>query len=158
VEPQVHIRAARDADGAALIELIRSIFAEYDGVLFVLDEMPELEHIAEDFVSAGGRFWCAELQGRLVGCIGYAPMGGGVELKKLYVAEDQRRAGLATRLVALVERAARDRGACFIELWSDVKFDAAHRFYQRLGFDPDGRTRALHDASDTYEYYFRKQL
>jgi putative acetyltransferase len=152
------IRSARDDDGPALVELIRSIFAEYDGVLFVRDEMPELEHIATSFADGGGAFWCAELDGRLVGCIGFALCEGGVELKKLYVAKEQRRAGLASRLTELVERAARERGARFVELWSDVKFDSAHRFYRQRGYRADGRSRALNDASDTYEFYFRKEL
>lgn len=168
----ITIRAATDADSDALCALIAGIFAEYEGVLFLLDEMPELRAIATAFRAAQGEFWCAEQAGEqsgeqtaeqggeIVGCVGYTPSkeGAGIELKKLYVRGDQRRHGLGARLVDRVEEAARGRGAAFVELWSDVKFETAHRFYERRGYRRDGRTRELHDESDTVEYHFRKDL
>jgi len=151
---------ARDDHGAGLMALIEPIFAEYDGVLFLLEEMPELERIATTFEQDGGQFWCAFRGCRLVGCCGWTPTadGNGVELKKLYVARDERRHKLGHRLTCRVEEAARARGKAFVELWSDVKFDAAHRFYEARGYQRDGRTRELGDASDTVEYYFRLDL
>lgn len=155
----IEIRAATDADSEALCDLIAAIFAEYDGVLFILDEMPELRAIATAFDRAGGEFWVAERDGELVGCVGCSPTkGNGIELKKLYVHKDLRRHGLGARLVDLVERAGRDRQAGFVDLWSDVKFETAHRFYERRGYRRDGRTRELHDESETVEYYFRKDM
>lgn len=156
----IEIRAARDADSDALCTLIASIFAEYEGVLFILDEMPELREIATAFQKAGGQFWVAERDGEIVGCVGYSPTNGGegIELKKLYMHGDLRRHGLGARLVERVEEAARESGAAFVDLWSDVKFETAHRFYERRGYRRDGRTRELHDESDTVEYYFRKDL
>ena len=156
----ITIRDARDDDSQALCRLIADIFAEYDGVLFILDEMPELRAVASAFDRAGGAFWCAERQGDVVGCVGYSPSreGNGIELKKLYVHRAVRRSGLGARLVERVEQAARERGAAFVELWSDVEFETAHRFYERRGYERDGRTRELHDESNTVEYYFRKEL
>jgi putative acetyltransferase len=57
-----------------------------------------------------------------------------------------------------VERAAREQGAGYVDLWSDVKFETAHRFYERRGYSRDGRTRELDDESDTVEYHFRREL
>jgi putative acetyltransferase len=74
------------------------------------------------------------------------------------VARSERTHGLDERLLSLVEQAAAQRGARFIELWSDVKFETAHRFYARRGYERDGRTRELGDASATVEYYFRRSL
>lgn len=150
------IRDARDEDGEALCALIEPIFAEYDGVLFILDEMPELERIATAFDRGG--FWVAERNGAVVGCVGWMPHGDGVELKKLYVAKTERERGLGRALVERVEAAAERRGAAFVELWSDSKFVPAHRFYAKRGYVRDGRQRALDDASDTIEFYFRKNL
>jgi putative acetyltransferase len=157
---QASIRAARDDDRDALMALIEPIFGEYEGVLFVREEMPELEQIASVFARAGGAFWCAERRGAVVGSVGFTPAvsGAGVELKKLYVARSEREHGLGARLLAQVEDAARARGADFVELWSDVRFVAAHRFYERRGYRRDGRTRELGDASDSVEYHFRREL
>lgn len=154
----IRIVDARDADRAALIALIEPIFAEYDGVIFDLEELPELEHIATSFARAGGAFWCAFEGERLVGSVGWIPAKDGIELRKLYVARDFRRHGLGDRLARKVEDAARSQGAAFVELWSDVKFTTAHRFYEARGYQRGSRTRSLGDKSDTVEYYFRLRL
>ncbi len=154
------IRPATDADGRAIGALIERIYSEYDGVFFLWEEVPELERVASYFAAAGGAFFCAERDGDIVGCVGWTPTGGGegVELKKLYVARHERRHGLGQRLTALVEQAARARGAAYVDLWSDVKFHTAHAFYERRGYRRDGRSRPLYDASDTWEYHFRLPL
>lgn len=155
------IRDARDSDEAGLIELVGSVFAEYPNcVLAVDEEIPELRHIATSFAEWNGRFWVAECQGRVVGCIGLTPAHDpdGIELKKLYVSASERKSGLGSRLTDLVVAEARARGARFIELWSDTKFETAHRFYEHRGFEPNGVTRELLDLSETVEYYFRREL
>lgn len=155
------IRAARDDDFEGLCRLIEPIFGEYEGVLFIVDEMPELRTIATTFGEAGGAFWCVEHQDEVVGCVGWTPCSSrpeSVELKKLYVHRELRRSGIGGRLVARVEEAARTRGSRAVELWSDAAFTTAHRFYRRRGYVHDGRTRELHDASDTVELYFRREL
>lgn len=154
----IRIAKARDEDAAGLIALIEPIYAEYEGVLFLLEEMPELESIATSYAKSGGAFWVALRGERLVGSIGWVPAGEGIELRKLYVARDERRQKLGHRLAGMVEDTARARGAAFVELWSDVKFTTAHRFYEARGYRRDGRTRRLHDKSDTVEYYFRLGL
>ncbi|HHH11948.1 MAG TPA: GNAT family N-acetyltransferase, partial [Sorangium sp.] len=143
---------------ADIIALIEPIFGEYQGVIFDVAEMPELHHIASHFAAAGGAFWCALCGPAVVGCVGWVRSANGVELRKLYVARSQRRAGLGTRLLARVERAAAARGAALVELWSDVKFAAAHRFYQHHGYRRGPQQRALNDRSHTVEYYFCKRL
>lgn len=155
------IRDARDSDEAGLIELVGSVFAEYPNcVLAVDEEIPELRHIATSFAEWNGRFWIAERQGRVVGCVGLTPAHdpGGIELKKLYVSASERKSGLGSRLTDLVVAEARARGARFIDLWSDTKFETAHRFYENRGFERNGVTRELFDLSETVEYYFRREL
>ena len=157
----IRVEPARDEHANELIELIGPIFAEYPGVLFDVDgEMPELRAIATSFAAMKGEFWTAFDHEQLVGCVGYVATadGAGVELRKLYVAKSQRRRGLANRLCDLVEATARRRDAGHVELWSDVEFTAAHRFYEARGYQRDGRQRELHDSSDTVEYYFRLEL
>ena len=69
-----------------------------------------------------------------------------------------RRLGLASVLASLVDEEANARGAAFIDLWSDTRFDKAHAFYARMGFEGGTRTRNLNDLSNTVEFYFRKAL
>jgi putative acetyltransferase len=79
-------------------------------------------------------------------------------LHRLYVAPEIRRQGLATRLLAHAEAVARSRGAGFMEFWSDTRFAEAHAFYARHGYALLDGERALRDASDSYEFHYRKLL
>ena len=156
----VTIRLGTDADGAACGDLIREVFAEYPGCLFLPSEFPELRALATHFAERRGQLWVAEDRGALVGCLGFdeAPFTDGIELHKLYVARSARGRGLAGRLYALAEDFARERGSTFIELWTDTRFVDAHRFYERRGFSRLPGRRALDDASDSYELHYRKRL
>ena len=154
------IRPGTDADGAACARLIEEVFAEYPGCLFIAAEFPELAGLASHFADRGGRLWVAEDGGAIVGCVGVdtAPLTDGMEVHKLYVARAARGRGLASALYALAEAFARDRGAGFMELWSDTRFLDAHRFYDRHGFTRLPGRRALDDASRSYEFHYRKRL
>jgi putative acetyltransferase len=154
------IRLGTDDDSGACGDLIREIFAEYPGCLFLPSEFPELEALATHFASRRGRLWVAESGSTLVGCLGVdeAPLTDGMELHKLYVARSTRGQGLAGRLYALAEDFAVAHGAAFIELWTDTRFVDAHRFYERRGFSRLPGRRALDDASDSYEFHYRKRL
>jgi putative acetyltransferase len=160
-DPVEIVRDARDADAEGLIELIGAVFAEYPGCVLDVDgEIPELRAIRTAFEGWGGRFWVAELEGRIVGSVGLVPAqaGRGAELRKLYVACECRRSGLGGALCARVEQEARARGAHFVELWSDTRFEDAHRLYEGRGYRRGPHTRELHDLSRSVEYYYRKEL
>jgi len=158
----ITLRDAHDDDGLDVAALLGAVFSEYEGCLFLAAEMPELRRLATTFREGGGAFFVAHREVRgvpvLVGCVGYATHGPTVELKKLYVAKHERRTGLGARLVATVEAAAHARGKRSIELWSDTRFETAHRFYERHGYVRTGATRPLHDASATEEFFFTKAL
>ena len=167
------VRAVRDADSAALIELIGSCWAEYPGCVMDVDgEEPWLRAPATAYAAWGGLLWVVPgldagrpaggrpaggrpAPGSLAACAGVKPAGpGAVELKNMYVAAAARRRGLGTYLVALVRAEAGRRGASRVHLWSDTRFTDAHRLYGRTGFARTGRTRDLHDLSRTTEYEF----
>ena len=155
------IRDARDDDAAGLIDLIGGVFAEYPGCILDVDgEIPELRAIATAFARRNGRFWVCERDGGVVGCIGLSPADepSGIELRKLYVRRTLRNSGLGGRLCDLVESEARARDAHFVDLWSDTRFETAHRFYERRGYVRGPHTRDLHDCSHSVEFYFRKSL
>ncbi len=155
------IRPARDRDADSLIDLIGAVFSEYPGCVLDVDgEVPELRAIATAFEKRAGRFWVAEREARVLGCVGVSPPvhHGSAELHKLYVSNRARRAGLGTELCRLVESEARRQGARFLELWSDTRFRDAHRLYERLGYVRLEGTRELHDLSRTLELHYQKPL
>ena len=156
----IRVREGRDDDERGLIRLICACFADYPGcVLAVDEEMPQLRRIATDYAARDGRVWVAEHAGEVVGSVATQPYGGAaLELRMLYVAHAARRLGLAAALCAGVEAEARARGAGAVDLWSDTRFEDAHRLYGRLGYRRSGAARALHDLSSTVEYHFRKSL
>jgi putative acetyltransferase len=155
------IRDGRDDDAWDLVGLVAGCWSEYPGcVLDVHGEEPELLAIESAYRKKGGRFWVVERDGRLVASVGLAPAPekGAVLLQKLYVARAARRQGLGQKLVGLVETEAANLGASKIELWSDTRFEPAHRLYERLGYTRNGATRELHDLSNSVEYHYLKQL
>jgi putative acetyltransferase len=156
---KISIRDASDSDGNDLITLIDDCWSEYPGCVLDVDaEVPELRAIATHFRLDGGRFWVAVRASTVVGCVGMTPRPDGVQLHKLYVARSDRHRGLGSRLVGLVEDHAETAGARFVELWSDTRFTAAHRLYERLGYYRQPQTRSLGDLSNTVEFQYRKAL
>ena len=54
---------------------------------------------------------------------------------------------------------ARERGFREVRFWSDTRFERAHRFFEKFGFQQDGRVREMHDSHEPYsEYYYSLQL
>jgi putative acetyltransferase len=159
------IRVARDSDAGGLISLIGDVYAEYPGCILDVDrEEPDLRAIGSAYAAKGGQFWVAVggTDGgdeRVVGCVGWSPSSdpsraGWLELRKLYVARSHRRRGLASALCEHVEAAAHARSAPGIELWSDTRFEDAHRFYAQRGYERQSAVRQLFDLSQSSEYQF----
>lgn len=157
---EVEIRDARDTDGYAVTALVSACWAEYPGcILDVEGEEPQLKSLATHYAGRDGRCWVAVLDGLVVASVACYPSeeAGGLELKLLYVLRHARRRGLAAQLSALVETEARRRGASFVELWTDSRFEDAHRFYERRGY-VCGPTRERDDISRSIEYHYRLEL
>jgi GNAT superfamily N-acetyltransferase len=132
----------------------------YPGVVMDVDgENPELRGLASYFENAGGAVWVAEDDGRLIGLVGTRPSSGSKwELCRMYVEAGARGTGLANRLVRTAEDHARSHGAETMHLWSDTRFDRAHRFYERHGYVRDGGIKPLLDASNTLDFGYAKPL
>ncbi|WP_425426126.1 GNAT family N-acetyltransferase [Thermocrispum agreste] len=58
------------------------------------------------------------------------------QIEGVRVRSDQRGTGLGERMMRWLIDTARERGADVVQLTSDVTREGAHRFYQRLGFQP----------------------
>ena len=152
------LRLAQDEDSAGIIALIAACYLEYPpNVLDVDLEEPELRTPASSFEA----FWVLEDdQQRIVGCIalGTVEQGQRIELKKCYVSKQLRGTGQGRRLIEAVESWAVEHGVAEVELWSDTRMTLAHKVYAKLGYVASGRTRDLHDISETTEFHFSKRL
>lgn len=69
------------------------------------------------------------------------------QIEAVRVAADLRSAGLGARLMAEAERRLRAAGCGVMQLTTDKRREAAHRFYDRLGFTPShiGYKRQLNE-------------
>ena len=66
--------------------------------------------------------------------------------------------GLGHRLLETAERQARAAGATRLVLWSDTRFDRAHRFYEKHSYVRHGPIRVLHDISNSLEFAYAKPV
>ena len=137
--------------------MIESCFAEYPGnVLDVDAEEPELRRPRSLFPA----FWVVEADDTILGCIAAKVVEAGrrVELKKCYVHASLRGRGWGRQLIEQVEAWAQEQGCAEVELWSDTRFDPAHKVYSATGYLASGRSRELHDLSGSVEFHFLKRL
>lgn len=153
------IRPAVDADGPAIAALIASVFSEYEDCPFVRAEFPELDAPASHYRGKGGDLWAVEAEGLLAGCFGFAMNDPQVaELHKVYLAPALRGSGLADRMLNEALSAARKAGAQRMRLWTDMRFRAGQRFYERNGFTRQPVIRFLGDAARSWEFAYLREL
>lgn len=157
------LRAGRDDDAEQLIALIAACWGLYPGVRMDVDgEMPELHALATYYARAGGMLWVAEAAGSVVGMAATRPLGAddpaSWELCRVYVHPSQHGGGLGHALVGEAETFAMGAGATRMVLWSDTRFDRAHRFYEKRSYVRDGPIRVLHDISNSLEFGYAKPV
>lgn len=155
------IRPGLDSDEAGFIRLIGDAWSEYPNCILDVDgEVPELRALSTYFTKAGGALWVAEQEGRVVGMVATRPLGSdrAWEICKMYVEKGQRGTGLAHRLLGGAENHAIQQGAERIVLWTDTRFDAAHRFYEKRSFVRSGSIRILDDISKSLEFRYAKPV
>jgi GNAT superfamily N-acetyltransferase len=152
------LRAGRDEDAAEFIALIGACWAEYPGCVMDVDgEVSELRALASYFARYGGALWAAEADGAVVGLVGTRPLDDDAwEICKMYVAADYRGGALAGALIDAAEAHARTGGARQMKLWTDTRFERAHRFYEKRGYVRQGPLRILNDLSNSVEYHYVK--
>ncbi|HEY4173026.1 MAG TPA: GNAT family N-acetyltransferase [Rhodopila sp.] len=160
MSPNWTIRSGQDADGPAVIALIWACWSAYPGVQMDVDlEMPELHALASYFGDQGGTLWIAEAGGAVIGMIAVHPTGDAAwEICRLYVDPGRHGSGLGQALLDLAERHAIAAGAARLVLWSDTRFERAHRFYEKLGYVRSGPVRVLDDISNSLEFGYSKPV
>lgn len=150
-------RPATPADTPGLQALIAEVYAEHGCVLDVEGEERALRDPGPHFRGSGGELWVIGAGGPVRASIGVYLHAAAAELRYLYVHPSLRRRGLARELVGLACRHAAAAGRRRVFLWTDTRFEAAHRLYEALGFERCGQ-RVLHDRNATVEYGFERAL
>ncbi len=128
---------------------VRTVYEE-----FGLGYDPAFEDDLEEPLAhyAHGAFWVVTDGDGIVATGGVVPHGALRCVKRMYVVPRGRRSGLARDILRRLLAWGNFEGT---ELWSDVRFRAAHQMYQSEGFKP-GPTRVLADPDRSVERYFSR--
>src|SRR5580693_6424436 len=122
-------------------------------------EMPEYRALASYYADQGGALWTADVDGQVAGMIATRPLADGTwEICRVYVSPALHGGGLGHRLLDVAEAHAIAAGATRLALWSDTRFDRAHRFYEKRSYVRSGPVHALADISNSLEYEFGKPV
>jgi len=153
----LQLRPTVPADVPGILALIGEVYAEYD---CVLDAEREERHLLEPgpyFHAHQGEFWVVEENGTIRATVAVMLHEDAGELKSLYVHPSLRRQGWGRRLTTLAIAYARSEGKRKMVLWSDTRFEDAHRLYRDMGFREMG-VRELHDSNNSVEYGFEMAI
>lgn len=121
-----------------VVDLILPIQREEFGFDVTVADQPDLLEIHDFYQSGAGGFWVAMDGGHVVGTIGLRDIGNRQgALRKMFVAATHRGKahGVAARLVQQLVDAAQPAGVPEVFLGTTERFLAAHRFYERQGFE-----------------------
>jgi GNAT superfamily N-acetyltransferase len=118
-------------------------------------EMPEYRALASYYSGQGGALWVAEQAGAIVGMVATRPVSDGAwEICRVYVHPSLHGLGLGHDLLDTAEKFA--AAAEKLVLWSDTRFERAHRFYGKRSYVRSGSIRVLNDISSSLEYRYAK--
>ncbi|QTL39546.1 GNAT family N-acetyltransferase [Xenorhabdus budapestensis] len=144
------IRPITQQDNADIAAVIREVSAEHgltaDRGFAVAD--PILDTLYEVYSQPRSAYWVVEMEGKIVGGGGVAPLAGGdndtCELQKMYLSSVLRGKGVAKQIVKQSLEFGTEQGftRCYLETTAYLK--AAITLYEKLGFsyldEPLGNT------------------
>jgi ribosomal protein S18 acetylase RimI-like enzyme len=100
-----------------------------------------------------------ETDAALSGMIAVRPLADTTwEICRVYVDPGRHGSGLGQALLDHAQRHAIAAGAKRLELWSDTRFDRAHRFYEKHAYVRFGPVRVLNDISNSLEFGYAKPV
>lgn len=139
-QADVRVRPIMPTDNPLIAQVIREVSAEFgltaDKGYTVSD--PNLDRLFELYSEANSAYWVVELDGKVVGGGGVAPLLCSepdiCELQKMYFLPGVRGLGLARTLALQAMEFARERGfqRCYLE--TTASLTRAIKLYELLGF------------------------
>ena len=158
-EGALTVVAAGRADVPGVVDLIGRVFAEYGFVYEPASEVPDLTDFDSHYAAPKGGFFVVREGGLVVGSVGVERVDAGTaELHRLYLDAHLRGRGTGRALVGAVLDWCQAHGASRLILWSDTRFDQAHRLYTRAGFRQTGERHLPGDINETREYRFERAV
>ena len=153
------VSSARREDAADVLDLIGRVFREYGWIFVPAVELPDLLAFERHYEPPRGAFWVVRLDGRIVGSVGVERLDGtSAELHRLYLDAHLRGRGTGRALVQEVLGWYRANRVTHLVLWSDTRFEQAHRLYLRTGFVQTGERTLPEDVNQTREYRFERSV
>ena len=126
------VRPCRDDERASIVAIINAAAEAYRGVIpadrWHEPYMPEEELSSE--IATGVQFWGYEEERRLVGVMGFQPMGEVDLIRHAYVLPAYQHSGIGGALLQNLRRVGTRR--MLVGTWAAAEW--AIRFYQRHGF------------------------
>jgi GNAT superfamily N-acetyltransferase len=149
---------ATRADTEGVIALIGRVYAEYGFIYDPPTEVPDLLRFEAHYEPPRGAFFVVRHGNEVVGSVGVERVDRDTaELHRLYLDADLRGGGTGRALVEAAVGWCRAQSVSRLFLWSDTRFERAHRLYARMGFRQRGE-RTLRDVNRTREYCFERKL
>jgi GNAT superfamily N-acetyltransferase len=153
------IAPARRTDVAGVIALIGRVYAEYGFVFDPPTEVPDLLAFERHYEPPRGAFFVAQHGGSILGSVGVERIDGATaELHRLYLDVALRGRGTGRALVEEVLAWCRTRAVGRLVLWTDTRFEQAHRLYRRIDFRQTGERTLPNDPNQTREYCFERPV
>lgn len=137
--PPFTLRPIRPDDDGAIAQIIRHVMPEFgaDGPGFAIHD-PEVNGMSAAYSIARAAYCVVEINGRVVGGGGIAPLQGGdentAELRKMYFLPEARGLGAGSSLLRHLLSVAQSFGFAHVYLETLTGMDAAQRLYEHLGF------------------------
>lgn len=156
------VRAVKKEDNPHVAKIIRTVMPEFGagGAGFAIHDK-EVDDIADAYGHHRAAYFVCEVDGKVVGGGGVAPLEGGpenvCELKKMYFLPEARGKGLGQQVLTSCLAAAKKIGFehCYLETFNTMK--DAMKLYEKSGFEkiagPMGNTG--HFACDIF---YKKKL
>ena len=153
------VSPADRSDVPGVIALIGRVYAEYGFVFDPASELPDLFAFERHYAPPQGTFFVVRHEGKIVGSVGVERLdGAAAELHRLYLDARFRGRGTGRALVQEVLAWCRTQAVTRLVLWSDTRFEAAHRLYARMHFRQTGERTLPDDVNHTREYGFERSV
>lgn len=138
IHSDIQIARYQPGDERGIVNLIVPIQREEFQIEITAEDQPDLMQIPLFYQTGTGDFWVARRGEEVVGTIGLKDIGHQeAALRKMFVGVPWRgrEFGVARQLLECLITEARARGVKRIYLGTTAKFLAAHRFYEKHGFE-----------------------
>ena len=150
------LRSFTGDDQEGVIAMIDQVYQEYGDRLCLEGADADLTDIPATYLQAGGSF--VVLAGETIlgshALLPLDPSTATCTFRRLYLDSSLRGTGWGEKLMDWAIEQARQEEFERVEFWSDTRFTRAHHFFERIGFQRDGRIREMSDGWIPYQEYF----